>query len=93
VERVSSATGEWYVRARLIRGNFHGICCAGAVCGGSEQLTRYRSPPVGVLRELHYHFLQQFRWEKDRPTRFGLLTVINEGALMWALVGQDGRLL
>ncbi|MFI9504082.1 hypothetical protein [Nocardia sp. NPDC052566] len=41
---------------------------------------------VGVLWELLYHFLQQFRWEKDWPTMFGLLTIINEGALMWVLV-------
>ncbi|MGW4848280.1 hypothetical protein [Nocardia brasiliensis] len=41
---------------------------------------------VGVLWELLYHFLQQFRWEKDWPTLFGFLTVINEGALMWVLV-------
>ncbi|QIS03930.1 hypothetical protein F5X71_17805 [Nocardia brasiliensis] len=41
---------------------------------------------VGVLWELLYHFLQQFRWEKDWPTLFGFLTVLNEGALMWVLV-------
>ncbi|AFU02109.1 hypothetical protein [Nocardia brasiliensis] len=43
---------------------------------------------VGVLWELLYHFLQQFRWEKDWPTLFGFLTVINEGALMWVLVDR-----
>ena len=41
---------------------------------------------VGVLWELLYHFLQQFRWEKDWPTLFGLLTAINEGILIWLLV-------
>jgi uncharacterized membrane-anchored protein len=41
---------------------------------------------VGVLWELLYHFLQQFRWEKDWPTLFGLLTAINEGLLIWVLV-------
>ncbi|MEV5834653.1 hypothetical protein [Nocardia sp. NPDC052112] len=41
---------------------------------------------VGVLWELLYHFLQQFRWEKDWPTLFGFWTVINEAALMWVLV-------
>lgn len=41
---------------------------------------------VGVLWELLYHFLQQFRWEKDWPTLFGLVTIVNEGALMWVLV-------
>ncbi|MGK8488219.1 hypothetical protein [Nocardia asiatica] len=41
---------------------------------------------VGVLWELLYHFLQQFRWEKDWPTLFGFVTILNEGALMWVLV-------
>ncbi|MEU2122073.1 hypothetical protein [Nocardia niwae] len=41
---------------------------------------------VGVLWELLYHFLQQFRWEKDWPTLFGFITIVNEGALMWVLV-------
>ena len=27
---------------------------------------------LGVLWEFVYHFLQQFRWEKDWPTMFGL---------------------
>jgi hypothetical protein len=30
--------------------------------------------------------LQQFRWEKDWPTMFGLLTGVNEGLLVWALL-------
>ncbi|MGW4718948.1 hypothetical protein [Nocardia sp. NPDC004260] len=41
---------------------------------------------VGVLWELLYHLLQQFRWEKDWPTLFGLVTILNEGALIWVLV-------
>ncbi|WP_225730535.1 MULTISPECIES: hypothetical protein [unclassified Nocardia] len=41
---------------------------------------------VGVLWELLYHFLQQFRWEKDWPTLFGFITIVNEGALIWVLV-------
>jgi uncharacterized membrane-anchored protein len=41
---------------------------------------------VGVLWELLYHFLQQFRWEKDWPTLFGLITAVNEGILVWLLV-------
>ncbi|WP_433734291.1 hypothetical protein ACQP0C_19420 [Nocardia sp. CA-129566] len=41
---------------------------------------------VGVLWELLYHFLQQFRWEKDWPTLFGFWTIVNEAALMWVLV-------
>jgi len=36
-----------------------------------------------VLWEPLYHFLQQFRWEKDWPALFGLLTGINEGILTY----------
>lgn len=41
---------------------------------------------LGIVWELIYHAIQQFRWEKDWPTMFGLITVINEGALVWLLV-------
>jgi len=41
---------------------------------------------VGVAWELIYHLLMQFRWEKDWPTLFGLLTMLNEGLLIWLLV-------
>jgi hypothetical protein len=41
---------------------------------------------LGVLWEFLYHFLMQWRWEKDWPTLFGLITVINEGALVWLLL-------
>jgi len=38
---------------------------------------------IGLLWELTYHGLQQFRWDKDWPSLFGLLNFVNEGALMW----------
>lgn len=38
---------------------------------------------VGILWEFFYHGLQQFRWEKDWPTLFGLLNGINEGIVTW----------
>lgn len=41
---------------------------------------------LGVGWELIYHLIQQFRWEKDWPTLFGLLTAVNEGALLWLLI-------
>jgi hypothetical protein len=41
-----------------------------------------------VLWELVYHGLQQFRWEKDWPTLFGLLTGVNEGILVWMVAGH-----
>ena len=34
---------------------------------------------LGVIWELIYHGLMQFRWEKDWPTLFGLATAIPEG--------------
>lgn len=41
---------------------------------------------LGVGWELLYHGLQQFRWEKDWPTFFGLITAVNEGLLVWILL-------
>lgn len=38
---------------------------------------------LGLGWELLYHVLQQFRWEKDWPQLFGLVTGINEGLLTW----------
>jgi hypothetical protein len=43
---------------------------------------------LGVVWELAYHFLMQFRWEKDWPTLFGLATLVPEGALVWAVVAS-----
>lgn len=41
---------------------------------------------LGIGWELVYHFIQQFRWEKDWPTLFGLVTVVPEGVLIWFLL-------
>ncbi|MGV9824174.1 MULTISPECIES: hypothetical protein [unclassified Gordonia (in: high G+C Gram-positive bacteria)] len=41
---------------------------------------------LGVGWEFIYHFLQQFRWEKDWPTLFGLVTAINEGIVAWLVL-------
>ena len=41
---------------------------------------------VGVGWELLYHGLQQFRWEKDWPTLFGLLTGVPEGIVVYVLL-------
>ncbi|MBB2913761.1 hypothetical protein FHS43_005070 [Streptosporangium becharense] len=41
---------------------------------------------LGIGWELIYHFLMQFRWEKDWPTSFGLLTFIPEGLLLYFLL-------
>jgi hypothetical protein len=41
---------------------------------------------LGIFWELLYHFVMQWRWEKDWPTLFGLLTGIPEGLLIWVLL-------
>ncbi|GIH96399.1 hypothetical protein ACFFMN_21890 [Planobispora siamensis] len=41
---------------------------------------------LGIVWELIYHFLMQFRWEKDWPTMFGLLTLVPEGLLLYFLL-------
>jgi len=41
---------------------------------------------LGVGWELLYHFLMQWRWEKDWPTLFGLVTLVPEGLLLWVLL-------
>ncbi len=40
---------------------------------------------IGVAWEVIYHFIMQWRWEKDWPTVFGLLTLVPEGLVVWAL--------
>lgn len=37
---------------------------------------------LGIGWELAYHGLQQWQWEKDWPTQFGLVTAVNEGVLL-----------
>jgi hypothetical protein len=41
---------------------------------------------VGIVWDAIYYLAQQFRWEKDWPTMFGLLTGINEGIVAWLVV-------
>lgn len=41
---------------------------------------------VGLIWELIWHGLQQFRWEKDWPTLFGLITGVPEGIVIWLLL-------
>jgi len=45
---------------------------------------------LGLGWEFVYHFLMQFRWEKDWPSMFGLLTLVPEGVLVWVLVPRIG---
>jgi len=41
---------------------------------------------VGIGWELMYHLLMQWRWEKDWPSLFGLVTGVPEGILIWVLL-------
>ena len=41
---------------------------------------------LGIGWEFVYHFLMQFRWEKDWPSLFGLITIVPEGALLYGLL-------
>jgi hypothetical protein len=44
---------------------------------------------LGIGWEFVYHALMQLRWEKDWPMLFGLVTAVNEGALVWLLIKAD----
>jgi hypothetical protein len=44
---------------------------------------------AGLVWECVYHLVMQFRWEKDWPTIFGLLTAVPEGALVWWLARHE----
>jgi hypothetical protein len=41
---------------------------------------------LGVVWELAYHLLQQFRWDKDWPIGFSLLAGVPEGLVLWLLL-------
>lgn len=41
---------------------------------------------LGIGWECVYHVLMQWRWEKDWPTLFGLVTLVPEGLLVWLLL-------
>jgi hypothetical protein len=46
---------------------------------------------LGIIWELIYHGLMQFRWEKDWPTLFGLVTAVPEGVVAF-YVARSGVL-
>jgi hypothetical protein len=52
-------------------------------------LVLFATTVLGLVWEFVYQALQQFRWEKDWPTLFGLLTGVNEGLLIWFLVSRN----
>lgn len=44
---------------------------------------------ISIAWEILYHLIMQWRWEKDWPTIFGLLTLVPEGILLGALANQQ----
>lgn len=46
---------------------------------------------LGIGWEFLYQLLMQWRWEKDWPTLFGLVTLVPEGLLVWLLL-QSGAI-
>jgi len=46
---------------------------------------------LGVGWECVYHFVMQWRWEKDWPTFFGFITFLNEGIVVY-LLADNGKL-
>lgn len=44
---------------------------------------------LGVVWELVYHLVMQWRWEKDWPTLFGLVTLVPEGIVVGTLVAYQ----
>lgn len=45
---------------------------------------------VGLAWEVVYHGLQQLRSDKDWPSLFGLLTMVNEGVTTWLVLHAIG---
>lgn len=41
---------------------------------------------AGIAWELLYHGLQQFRWNRDWPSIFALITGVNEGIATWVIL-------
>lgn len=45
-----------------------------------------------VIWEPIYHWLQQYRWEKDWPTLFALIVVVNEAIVAYPVLNAVGPL-
>lgn len=82
----------------LFIGSLVTLAIAGLLPGSAPLTDRYRNTFIvlaavavlGIGWEMVYHFVMQWRWEKDWPTIFGLVTVLPEGALIWWLLVVDG---
>ncbi|GCD88719.1 hypothetical protein [Nocardioides sp. LS1] len=80
-------------------GGLWALVIAPLLPGGGTLTDRYRAMyavlaivlVLGLVWEVVYHLLQQFRWEKDWPTLFALLVGVPEGLAAYA-VARSGVL-
>lgn len=67
------------------------LFAGGATLGQLYQVTLLAlvvTAVIGLVTECIYHFLQQFRWEKDWPAIFILLEGIPEGFIVFFVLQQ-----
>jgi hypothetical protein len=77
----------------LVIGGLWALAISPALPGAASTGAKYQAmyailaivAVLGIGWEVVYHGLQQFRWEKDWPTLFGLLVALPEGALAFAV--------
>ncbi len=62
----------------------------GTVYGMTFRAVVYTAIVGAIVWEPLYHWLQQYRWEKDWPTGLGLVTGIPEGLVVLALLQASG---
>lgn len=65
----------------------------GAALADTSQLTLLAlaiTAVVGLVWDVVYHGLMQFRWEKDWPSIFALLVGANEGVTTWFVLRRFG---
>ena len=60
----------------------------GSVYGVTIRAVIYTAVVGAIVWEPIYHLIQQYRWEKDWPTGLGLATMVPEGLLVLAFLGE-----
>lgn len=83
----------------LVVGGLWAVLISPLLPGGGTVGEKYRTmysllvivAVLGVVWEVVYHGIQQFRWEKDWPTGFGLLVGLPEGVVAY-VVARTGVL-
>lgn len=62
----------------------------GSVYGMTFRAVIYTAVVGAIIWEPLYHWIQQYRWEKDWPTGLGLITAIPEGVVVLAMLQNSG---